>query len=492
MKKKLAAALLLVCLLFGFSACGGGDYIVDESKKLSSYEITAKFDEQSKTLEALETFKWKNDSGETLNEAVFHLYPNAFREDAVYKPVSKQDFTSAYPNGASYGGIEISSVTAGGNEVDFSIGGEDKNLLVVPLGRDLPPGGETVIEIKFTDTLPNAAHRYGYTDNNYSFGNWYPVLCVRENGGWVTTPYYSNGDPFYSVMANYTVSVTYPAWFTAAATGDFSVTKSGGAATLTSTALTVRDFAFVLSDKFKVKTLAAGETTVSYYYFDDDNAEENLRVAAEAVKTFGEMISGYPYAGLCVAQTDFVYGGMEYPNLVYVASGLDDATMKQVIVHEIAHQWWYNLVGNNQAAHAWMDEGLTEFTTALFFKKNTQYSDEINFDKTVRTLERNYTMFVDVMESMGNADTSMDRAVNEYATEQEYVCMTYTKGTLMFENLMFSIGQNRFEKCLKRYFRDFRCGVATPDGMIDSFQKACGVNLQGFFSEWLEGKVVIG
>ena len=128
----------------------------------------------------------------------------------------------------------------------------------------------------------------------------------------------------------------------------------------------------------------------------------------------------------------------------------------------------------------------------MFFKKNTQYSDEINFDKTVRTLERNYTMFVDVMESIGNADTSMDRAVNEYATEQEYVCMTYTKGTLMFENLMFSIGQNRFEKCLKRYFRDFRCGVATPDGMIESFQKACGVNLQGFFSEWLEGKVVIG
>ena len=54
MKKKLAA-LLFVCLLFGFSACGGGDYIVEESKKLSSYEITAKFDEQTKTLEALET-----------------------------------------------------------------------------------------------------------------------------------------------------------------------------------------------------------------------------------------------------------------------------------------------------------------------------------------------------------------------------------------------------------------------------------------------------
>ena len=86
----------------------------------------------------------------------------------------------------------------------------------------------------------------------------------------------------------------------------------------------------------------------------------------------------------------------------------------------------------------------------------------------------------------------MTRATNEYATEQEYVCMTYTKGLLMFENLVFSIGQSKFEKCLKRYYNDCRATIATPQNMIDSFEKASGTSLTQFFGNWLDGKVVMG
>lgn len=492
MKRRFAAVAVILCLLFGLTACGGGDYIQETSKNLTSYEINATFDDGDKTLKAEQTVIYRNNCDEALDEVKFNLYPNAFREGAVYKPVSQSDMTNAYPNGVSYGGIEITSVKVNGGEAEFNVGGEDMNLLTVPLGESLTAGSQAVIDISFTDVLPNAAHRYGYTDNNYSFGNWYPSACARVDGEWVTTPYYSNGDPFCSDMANYTVSVKYPSYLTAAATGDFEVSKDGAYATLSSEAVTVRDFAFVLSDKFTVKSGKAGDTTVSYYYFDDADADKSLAVAIDAVNTYGEMIGKYPYGSLCVVQTDFVYGGMEYPNLVYIASGLDAATNKQVIAHEIAHQWWYNLVGNDQAANPWMDEGLTEFCTALFFKKNTQYSDEVNYDKTIMTAERNYLMFVDVMSSMGNEDTSMTRPINQYATEQEYVCMTYTKGMLMFENLMFSIGQNKFEKCLKRYFDDNKCKIAIPSDMVDSFERASGVSLADFFDKWLGGSVVIG
>ena len=86
----------------------------------------------------------------------------------------------------------------------------------------------------------------------------------------------------------------------------------------------------------------------------------------------------------------------------------------------------------------------------------------------------------------------MTRATNEYGTEQEYVCMTYTKGLLMFENLAYSIGQSKFEKCLKRYYKDCRGTIATPQNMIDCFEKASGITLSQFFSNWLDGKVVMG
>ena len=211
------------------------------------------------------------------------------------------------------------------------------------------------------------------------------------------------------------------------------------------------------------------------------------------MQTFSKTFGQYPYHTLNIVQTDFLYGGMEYPNLVYIASNLDQTGQKQVIVHEIAHQWWYNLVGNNQVAHAWLDEGLTDYSTALFFKLNEQYKNEITYEKLVKTAERNYTMFVDVLESFkGGADTTMTRATHQYKTEQEYVCMTYTKGILLFDSLAFGMGQNKMQKCLQNYFDEFKTKIATPQDMVKSFGKTTGTDLTGFFNNWLDGKVVLG
>ena len=75
-----------------------------------------------------------------------------------------------------------------------------------------------------------------------------------------------------------------------------------------------------------------------------------------------------------MVQTDFSEGGMEYGALVYISLDVTDQLQYQgVIVHEIAHQWWYGLVGNNQILTAWIDEGLAEYCTAVFFETHPQY-----------------------------------------------------------------------------------------------------------------------
>lgn len=494
--KKLYAAILAVCMVtssFVFFGCSsGGDFISSNKDDLSNYYISAELDTNTKTVSASQKVEYKNNSGSTLQEVKFHLYPNAFREDAKIKPVSAQNETNAYPNGKSYGKIEVELVKANGKNTEFDIGGDDMNILSIWVEGGLQKGQTATFEIEFTDYLPMAAHRYGYTQNNYSLGNWYPVACVYDDG-WVTNPYYSNGDPFYSDMANYHVTFTYPEKLTAASTGNFSVTTEGEKKILTSEAYVVRDFALCFSDKYQVKKGKAGDTTVQYLYFDDQLADENLKAAQKAVETFEEMIGDYPYESLCVAQTDFVYGGMEYPNLVFVSADIDDKGLKQVIVHEIAHQWWYNLVGNDQVAYAWMDEGLAEYSTALFFKKHEEYSEEYNYQKIIKSAEKLYTTFVDVLSTFNDkVDTSMSRATNDFPTEQEYVCMTYTKGMLMFEDLCFSVGESKFEKGLKTYFEAFKGKNAKPQDLIDSFSKGCGVDLQSFFDAWVGGTVVIG
>ncbi len=492
-KKKISVLLLVFVLVFCLAGCGQEqNYIEKASENISSYAITANYNHESKTITAKQKVDYKNNSNVTLYEVRFHLYPNAFRQDATFKAVADKDVTNAYPSGKSYGEIKVQKVVADDKQVDVNVGGQDQNVLIVPLANGVQSGKSVVIEIDFCDVLPKVAHRFGYTDNAVCFGNWYPVACVYDNG-WVQDVYCTNGDPFYSEMANYNVEISYPKNMQIATTGNATTCAGAKNKTTVATAQTVRDFAFVLSDKFEVLSSKAGDVAINYFYFNDKNAKQNLQVGVDAINTFSKTFGQYPYDSLCIVQTDFLYGGMEYPNLVYIASNLDQTGQKQVIVHEIAHQWWYNLVGNNQVAHAWMDEGLTDFSTALFFKLNEKYKDEITYEKLIKTAERNYTMFVDVLDSFsGGADTTMTRATHQYKTEQEYVCMTYTKGMLLFDNLMFGMGQNKMQKCLQNYFDEFKTKIVTPQDMIKSFSKTTSTDLNGFFKNWLDGKVVLG
>ena len=56
-------------------------------------------------------------------------------------------------------------------------------------------------------------------------------------------------------------------------------------------------------------------------------------------------------------------------------------------------------------------------------------------------------------------DESMNRNLNEFATEPEYVNCTYTKGMLLFESLRQTLGEKKLIKCLKEYYKDYACHI---------------------------------
>lgn len=103
-----------------------------------------------------------------------------------------------------------------------------------------------------------------------------------------------------------------------------------------------------------------------------------------------------------------------------------------------------------------------------------------------------YKFFVDIFEQIaGNVDTSMNRAVNEFSSEHEYIYMTYVKGELMYDSLRTNIGYDKFIKGLKRYYKDNCFRHATPQTQIAAFERASGTELNSFFNSWLEGKAII-
>lgn len=492
--KMILVFTLLISIVFSLSACEKSDKIVEKnSKNLSSYEIVATFNDDAKSLTCTETVHYVNNTDVTLNEIWFNLTPTAFSEDATIKPVSNVNIAKAYPNGISYGDLKILKVILEGKETKYEISGLDNNVLKIPLECDLYPEGKIKIEIAFLVTLPNSTLRFGYYNNNINLGNFYPVLCVYENGGFIECPYYSNGDPFYTDMANYTVTVTYPANLTLVSTGNLqNSSQNENLKTDRYNALSVRDFAMVLSSDFKSATKQVGNTTVKYYgYSTDENIDECLNTSALALTTFSQLFGEYPYKVLNVVKTPFMHGGMEYPNLVYISDSIKENDYFQtVIVHEIAHQWWYGLVGNNEIEEAWLDEALAEYSTILFYDKNPSYGK--NEGELVAQNLESYSLYVDVIKSInGNINLEITLPSYKYSNEYEYTYMVYVKGVLMYQNLKETIGEENFIAGLKNYFKTCAFKNAKRDDLIASFERVTKTDLGGFFDSWLSGKTLV-
>ena len=478
MKKFAFLFVFIFALPLFLVGCGG-------QVQLSSYDIVCEYDENSHTLTCEQNVNYVNNSNNTLNEICFFLYPNSFKEIAV----SNAYYDRAYPNGDSFGDIEIESVKIGDKDAEFNI--ENEAILNVTLFSDLFPNENIEINLSYVVTLANVNHRLGYGDNAVNFGNFYPILCVYDDG-FVKNSFASNGDPFYSDIANYNVQITFPSNYTLATSGE--VLRSTNENSKTTTEIKgekLRDFCFVLSTKFEVISKTINDVNVNYYYYDDENAEEYLTLACEVIEEFSSSFGDYPYKNVNVVKTNFCFGGMEYPNLVYISDEIADAeTYRYVIVHELAHQWWYSLVGNNEYEEAWLDESLTEYSTALFFERH-DYG--LNYDDIIAGADSTYRLFVDVYSNvLGDVDESMNRNLGEFETEPEYVNCVYTKGVLMYDSLRKTLGDSKFFKCLKDYFENFRYKNASGADLINSFSSSSHRNLEGYFSSWLNGEVIFG
>ena len=488
--KKFMMFLFFTCTIFSFTGCASNPEkeLNKASKNLTNYTLDIVYNDYK--LAVTQNIDYINAEDVELDKLYLHLYPNNFSAGATNSPVSATNKAKAYPNGNSYGKIEISRLCVNDNDSEILLEGNDDDFLKVVLEDALAPDDRVTLTMEYTVTIPNCIHRFGYGDNTINVANFYPVMAVYEDG-WIMDPYHYNGDPFYSDMSNYKVKLTAPSSLVLASTGEIKTTQGEGSNTYDITAKSVRDYAFVLSDKFDVISTQYEHTTIYYYYYDDENAERSLQTAVDAIRTFSELFGAYPYSTFSVAKTNFLHGGMEYPNLVYIS---DDVTnfddYLNVIVHETAHQWWYGLVGSNAYRVAWLDEGLTDFSTAYFYKYNEGYN--ISYDEIIKNTNNSYVTFVDVYTNvLGNVDTTMTRALHEYNTEPEYVYITYVKGTLMFDSLLELMGQEKFEKGLSKYFETYKYQNVNADHLIGVFEKVKGCDLQGWFGSWLNGEVVI-
>ena len=481
-------AIFIYVLLISICSIYVGGCSKAEKAKLTEYDIECTLD--GHTLSATQKVSYINNTESAIDELKFNLFANAFRKDAVFSPISAQYLSRAYPNGMSYGDININQVYVDDKSASYEICGKDKNILSVNLGKQLFPDEKINLTIKFELNLANVVARTGYNNSSINLANFYPILCVYENGEFYECVYYDKGDPFYSECANYKVSITCDQKYKIASSGALiKQTQKGQTQTSVYKIDNARSFAFVLSQNFSVISDKSTGVNINYYYYQDDNPTQSLDYAVKAIKLFSSKFGAFPYKNYSVVQTKFVQGGMEFPGLSMISDELVDLPYGEVIVHETAHQFWQSAVGNNEIEHAFLDEGLAEYSVVLFYENYGEYG--YTRQSLIKASEQTYKMFCSVSDKLYNkVNTVMLRSLNEFSTEYEYVNIVYIKPCIMFDNLRTTIGDARFFSGLKRYYSNYKYKIARPDDLVGAFEKI-GADTNGFFQSFFEGKVII-
>ena len=382
-----------------------------------------------------------------------------------------------YPNGMAINSIDVGQLRI----EDYSLAGNQ-------LQFDLPerPQSSDPLQIQLNYTLhlpaippPSEMYKpqpYGYTDRQLNLVDWYAFIPpFDEQNEWIV-----HKPPIFGE------SLVYPA---SDFTVDLEITGNNVPLTVAASSAAVRSenryqfflpdartFAISMSPEYVVQETHSAGVTVKAYAFQNSRIPNQAVVgyAAQAVSLYSELFGPLPNREVSIVQADFL-DGMEYDGLYFVSKGfynLYDGSvngyLSLITVHEMAHQWWFGVVGSDQALEPWLDEGLATFAELQYIER--YYPDQVDWWWFYR---------VNIYEPEGY----IDQSIYDYPSYIAYRNSVYLRSAQFLYELRGQVGVKGFNDALRRYREKENRQVSGADAFWSVFE-----NLPGYpFSELRAG-----
>jgi aminopeptidase N len=342
------------------------------------------------------------------------------------------------------------------------------------------------VTIVLAEEINLHAH-FSYLNGALALPNFFPLLSVYESdSGWWQTTAQPTGDAVYSETAFFDVTLTAPLeWITITSGARIDSVENEDAQTRTShyVAPLMRDFALMAYPRYATLTETVDGIIVDVHYLPGglNGARSTLEYATESVRIFNAIFGHYPFSELDVVETYTVAGGIEYPGLIVIqvdSWNANNSYLEFVAVHEVAHQWWYSLVGNDQTRFPWVDESLAQYATLLYYGRtygaNAQNSILSDFEDEWRTYTDEF------------GDQSLGQPVINYMQhDDEYFHIIYQKGPIFYDTLADSVGENNLIAALSTYFSTYRYRIARTIDLQNSLEQSLNQDLDALFMEWV-------
>ena len=215
-----------------------------------------------------------------------------------------------------------------------------------------------------------------------------------------------------------------------------------------------------------------------------------LHDTAAALELYGRLFIPYPHTSLSVVEADFL-DGMEYDGLYFLSRGfynLYDGTpqgyLTFIAAHETAHQWWYGLVGNDQALEPWLDEAMCTYMEHVFY-------ENVYTDYPTATGESIVDWWWYYRVNFYDPSGWVDGAIYDFNLFRPYRDAVYLNGAKFFQELRTLVGDEVFFAFLKDYADREAEHIATGNDFFVILKDHTSKDLDGLlgqiFSRWIIG-----
>ncbi len=325
-------------------------------EKRTIYDLDVTLDYAQHTVSVVQRITYFNRSDQAMSELLLLIPPRYFAGVYSQGNISGELITQSRENGIQ---------------------------TMLSLEPALQPGASTQIQIIFTLLLPNRQGVFGWSDMQTNLMEWFPIIPpFNAATGWQVNERVVDG------------TNTIVGEYIAAESADFNLRLrlTGAVQDLTIAASSegieqpgfieyhlplARSFSLSISDRFVVQEAQHQGVTILTYVFPQhrDAGQAIIEVAKNALDMFAELCYPYPRQTLSLVAADFQHNmetdGMLLINKVvidfYRDAPLNNLTF--LIPHEISHQWFYSLVGNDPAREPWLDEAFATYSEALYYER---------------------------------------------------------------------------------------------------------------------------
>lgn len=396
-----------------------------------------------------------------------------------------------YPNLLAFGGkLEVTGARVNGKTVPYAPD-PSRTSIQLAVTDPLQPGKRVNVSLDYRGRFerisqPGEYTIFGINEDTTSLTNFYPILAARRGQEWALDVPHPQGDVGFHDAAVYRVDMKFPSDQVVVATGS-EITRTFGADGWTTARFVIgpaREFTALLSPRFQVLELESLGTRIRSFATPEnlEASRSALYSAQAALQIYTDQFGPYPYREMSVVQAPLTFKGMEFPSVSLIGSqvySLYQKDLENLVVHEIAHQWWYNQVGSDQVRNPWLDEGLAEYSMYEYYAGRdgeaiAQDLLALRWELPFNSLKRR------------NGDQPIGRAVWDY--KKDYEMVVYGKGALFFATLRETMGPFKFNQLLREWARDYQWKVGAPDQFEALASRIAGRDLSTLFDQWVYGE----